>query len=36
MPLIPGLGLGVAAAVLAAWFAFVMLSRPRTGRILSG
>jgi MFS family permease len=28
LPLIPRLGLGIAAAVLAAWFAFVMLTRP--------
>jgi MFS family permease len=36
MPLIPRLGLGIAAAVLAAWFAFVMLSRPRPRRTASG
>jgi MFS family permease len=28
LPLIPRLGLGIAAAVLASWFAFVMLTRP--------
>ena len=32
LPLIPRLGLGIAAAVLAAWFAFVMLTRPAAAR----
>jgi MFS family permease len=32
MPLMPHLGLGVAAGVLAAWFAFVMTTRPRPAR----
>jgi hypothetical protein len=32
MPLMPRLGLGVAAAVLAAWFAFVMVTRPAARR----
>ncbi len=31
MPLMPRLGLGIACAVLAAWAAFVLVSRPRTG-----
>jgi hypothetical protein len=29
MPLMPQLGLGVAAAVLGAWATFVLVSRPR-------
>jgi MFS family permease len=36
LPLIPRLGLGIAAAVLATWFAFVMLTRPGARRTASG
>jgi hypothetical protein len=36
LPLIPRLGLGIAAAVLAAWFAFVMLTRPAARPPASG
>ena len=36
LPLMPRLGLGVAAGVLAAWFAFVMLTRPAVRRTASG
>jgi hypothetical protein len=36
MPLMPRLGLGVAAGVLAAWFAFVMLTRPAVRRTARG
>ena len=36
LPLIPRLGLGIAAAVLASWFAFVMLTRPGARRTASG
>ena len=36
LPLIPRLGLGIAAAVLASWFAFVMLTRPEARPPASG
>jgi MFS family permease len=36
LPLIPRLGLGIAAAVLASWFAFVMLTRPGARPAASG